>query len=259
MGKIIAVANQKGGVGKTTTSINLAAGLTYLDKKVLLIDIDPQSNSTQGIGYSIDAEDYSTYDVLLGEIDINEAIKHMNRPPMDIIPSRINLAGADLELAEIENNREAILKQQLAKVKDSYDFIIIDCPPSLGLLNTNALTAADSVIIPVQCEYYALEGVTQLLSTIKLVQSLFNPSLRIEGVLLTMYDARTKLSTEVAQEVRKHFKEKTYNTMIPRNVTLSEAPGYGKSVFDYNANSEGARAYVGFIKELLNNNGGLNG
>ncbi|MDO4501162.1 MAG: AAA family ATPase [Erysipelotrichaceae bacterium] len=254
MAKIIAIANQKGGVGKTTTSINLAAGLAYLSKKVLLIDFDPQGNATQGVGCEVGIDDYTAYDALMGdEVDIKDCIKTLNRPPLDIIPANINLAGADLEIAKIEENREKLLQKALEPIRDNYDFIIIDCPPSLGLLNTNALTAADSILIPVQCEYYALEGVTQLLQTIRLVQKLFNPSLKIEGVLLTMYDARTNLSAEVAQEVFKHFKEKAYRTYIPRNIKLSEAPSVGKAIYDYDMNCEGARAYVALTKEVIDN------
>lgn len=254
MAKIIAIANQKGGVGKTTTSINLAAGLAYLKKRVLLVDFDPQGNATQGVGHRVGLKDATAYDAILNDVDINECIKSLNRPPLDILPANINLAGADLQLAKIENHRENLLKNALSKVEGNYDYIIIDCPPSLGLLNTNALSAADSVLIPVQCEYYALEGITQLLQTIRLVQRLFNPKLKIEGVLLTMFDGRTKLSAEVGQEIRKHFKEKAYKTFIPRNVKLSEAPSSGLSIFDYEMNSEGARAYVALTREVISNN-----
>ena len=251
MAKTIAIANQKGGVGKTTTSINLAAGLAYLSKKALLIDFDPQGNSTQGVGYEAGVDELTIYDALLGGEEVRSCIKELQRPPLDLLPANISLAGADLEIANIEENREHLLKNVLKGIRDEYDYIIIDCPPSLGLLNTNALTAADSVLIPVQCEYYALEGVTQLLQTIRLVQKLFNPDLKIEGVLLTMYDARTNQSAEVAQEVHKHFKEKAYRTYIPRNIKLSEAPSVGKSIYDYDMNCEGARAYVALTKEVI--------
>ena len=254
MAKTIAIANQKGGVGKTTTSINLSAGLAYTGKKVLLVDFDPQGNATQGVGYRVGLKDLTVYDTLLNDVEINECIKTLSKPPMDILPANINLAGADLQLAKIEEGREQLLKNVLSKVEDKYDYIIIDCPPSLGLLNTNALTAADSVLIPVQSEYYALEGITQLLQTIRLVQKLFNPDLKIEGVLLTMYDARTNLSAEVGQEIRKHFKEKAYKTYIPRNVKLSEAPSAGLSIYDYEITSEGAKAYVALTREVIANN-----
>ena len=254
MAKIIAIANQKGGVGKTTTSINLAAGLAYSNKHVLLVDFDPQGNATQGVGYRVGLQELTVYDAILSDADIKDCIKSLSKPPMDILPSNISLAGADLELAKIEQHREELLKNALEKVQDQYDYIIIDCPPSLGLLNTNALTAADSVLIPVQSEYYALEGITQLLQTIRLVQKLFNPALKIEGVLLTMYDARTNLSAEVGQEIRKHFKEKAYKTYIPRNVRLSEAPSSGLSIYDYALESEGAKAYVALTREVLNDN-----
>ena len=255
MARKIAIANQKGGVGKTTTSINLAAGLAYLNKRILLVDFDPQGNATQGLGYRVGLGDPTVYDAILNDdVNISECIRTLQKPPLDILPSNINLAGADLQLAKIEEGRESYLKNALADIESRYDYIIIDCPPSLGLLNTNALTAADSVLIPVQSEYYALEGITQLLQTIRLVQRLFNPNLKIEGVLLTMYDARTNLSAEVGQEIRKHFKEKAYRTYIPRNVKLSEAPSTGLSIYDYALNSEGAKAYVALTREVLNNN-----
>ncbi len=254
MAKIIAIANQKGGVGKTTTSINLAAGMAYLRHKVLLIDFDPQGNATQGVGYRVGLHDLTVYDAILNDTDVRDCIKTLSKPPMDILPANISLAGADLELARIEEHREDLLKRVLSPIEDDYEYIIIDCPPSLGLLNTNALTAADSVLIPVQSEYYALEGITQLLQTIRLVQRLFNPDLKIEGVLLTMYDARTNLSAEVGQEIRKHFKEKAYRTYIPRNVRLSEAPSAGLSIFDYALNSEGSKAYVALTREVIENN-----
>ena len=254
MGKIIAVSNQKGGVGKTTTSINLAAGLAYLENKVLLVDLDPQGNSTQGIGQAINDGEYTVYDVLLDDVKAEDAIINLSQPPLDIIPASISLAGADLEMANYKFGKEQLLKNKLDVLKDCYDFIIIDCPPSLGLLNTNALTAADSVIIPVQCEYYALEGVTQLLNTIRIVQNLFNKDLKIEGVLLTMYDGRTNLSVEVMQEVRKYFTEKVYKSYIPRNVKLSEAPSRGQSIFEYDLKCEGANAYIHLAREVMDHN-----
>ena len=254
MGKIIAIANQKGGVGKTTTSINLSAGLAYLGKKVLLVDFDPQGNATQGVGASRQSFTKSVYDVLMNDVEVHEALKKLSIPPLHILPATIDLAGADLEMVEYKYGREKLLKNKLSAVREDYDYIIIDCPPSLGLLNTNALTAADSVIIPVQCEYYALEGLTQLLSTIRLVQRLFNNRLMIEGVLLTMFDARTKLSVEVQQEVRRYFKERVYKAYIPRNIKLSEAPSRGQTIFEYDVKSEGAKAYASLAKELLSSN-----
>lgn len=251
MGKIIAIANQKGGVGKTTTCINVAAGLAYLNQRVLMLDLDPQGNATQGIGARKETIKYSTYDLLLGDATTAQVIKKIKMPPLDLIPATIDLAGADLEMVEYKKGRERLLKAKLDLVKDDYDFILIDCPPSLGLLNTNALTAADSVLIPVQCEYYALEGLTQLLSTIRLVQKIFNPNLKIEGVLLTMFDTRTRLSVEVQQEVRKYFKERVYRSYIPRNIKLSEAPSRGQSIFEYDVRSEGAKAYASLAKEII--------
>ena len=254
MGKIIAIANQKGGVGKTTTSVNLSSGLAYLGKKVLLVDFDPQGNATQGVSGISLAFTRSVYDLIIGGSQAHECIKKIQIPPIDLIPATIDLAGADLEMANYKVGREVQLKKKLDCVKNDYDYIIIDCPPSLGLLNTNALTAADSVIIPVQCEYYALEGLTQLLSTIRLVQRLFNDQLVIEGVLLTMFDSRTKLSVEVQQEVRKYFKESVYKSFIPRNVKLSEAPSTGQTIFEYDVKSEGAKAYAALAKEVINKN-----
>ena len=254
MAKIIAISNQKGGVGKTTTSINLAAGLGYLGKKVLLVDFDPQGNASQGVGANAVDSKLSVYNLIMEDYEVEDVVRHSITPPLDIIPANISLAGADLQMVKFEVGKEELLKNKLDKVRNKYDFIIIDCPPSLGLLNTNALTAADSVIIPVQCEYYALEGVTQLLLTIRLVQQLFNKDLIIEGVVLTMYDARTKLSVEVQQEVRKHFKDRVYKNYIPRNVKLSEAPSRGMSVFEYDVRCEGAKAYAGLANEVVKMN-----
>lgn len=254
MGKIIAVSNQKGGVGKTTTAINLAAGLGYLGNKVLLVDFDPQGNATQGVGANVNGNKLSVYNLIMEEYEVDDVKKSVSAPPIDIVPANISLAGADLQMVKFEVGKEELLKKKLDKVRDQYDFIIIDCPPSLGLLNTNALTAADSVMIPVQCEYYALEGVTQLLLTIRLVQQLFNKNLIIEGVVLTMYDARTKLSIEVQQEVRTHFKDKVYRSYIPRNVKLSEAPSRGMSIFEYDVRCEGAKAYAGLANEVVKHN-----
>ncbi|MCR5795416.1 MAG: AAA family ATPase [Solobacterium sp.] len=251
MGKIMAVANQKGGVGKTTTSMNLAAGLAYVGKKVLLVDFDPQGNATHGIGANKVTFTKSVYDVLMSDTSVDEAKVTLQMPPLDVLPSTIDLSGADVDMASYEVGREQLLKRKLDQVRDEYDYIIIDCPPALGLLNTNALTAADSIMIPVQCEYFALEGLTQLLSTIRLVQRLWNPRLSIEGVLLTMFDGRTKLSVEVQQEVRKYFKEKVYKCYIPRNVRLSEAPSREESIFEYDTRSEGAKAYAQLVREVI--------
>ncbi len=254
MGKIIAIANQKGGVGKTTTSMNLAAGLAYVGKRVMLVDFDPQGNATHGIGANRAGFTKSVYDVLMSDTTADEAKVTLQMPPLDVLPSTIDLSGADVDMASYEIGREQLLKKKLDAVRDNYDYIIIDCPPALGLLNTNALTAADTVMIPVQCEYFALEGLTQLLSTIRLVQKLWNPRLSIEGVLLTMFDVRTKLSVEVQQEVRKYFKEKVYKCYIPRNVRLSEAPSREESIFEYDTRSEGAKAYAQLVKEVITQN-----
>ncbi len=255
MVKIIAITNQKGGVGKTTTSVNLSAALAYLGKKVLLIDIDPQANATQGIGIDRSQLGYTVYDAITQEVPLKNIIVHSDVENLDVIPANIDLAGVELELSQMKTGREQRLKKALKDVKDGYDYVIIDCPPALGLLNTNALTAAHSVLIPVQCEYYALEGLTQLLNTILLTQNVFNEDLTIEGVLLTMLDLRTNLGIEVSQEVRKYFKEKTYETAIPRNVKLSEAPSEGLNIFDYDKNSEGAKAYAKLAREVVRRNG----
>lgn len=255
MTRIIAITNQKGGVGKTTTSINLCAALAYMNKKVLLVDIDPQANATQGIGIDRSQLELTTYDVFIDEIPIKQIIKHSQVKNLDVAPANIDLAGVEIQLSQVSSGREQRLKNSLNTVKDNYEYIIIDCPPALGLLNTNALTAANSVLIPVQCEYYALEGLTQLLNTILLTQSVFNENLTIEGVLLTMLDSRTNLGIEVTQEVRKYFKDKVYDTVIPRNVKLSEAPSEGLCIFDYDKNSVGAKAYARFAKEVVKRNG----
>lgn len=251
MAKIIAITNQKGGVGKTTTSVNLAASLVhYLNKKVLLVDLDPQGNTTSGVGVDKTSVDKSVYDVIMQEVKANEALVNTKFENLVLMPASIDLAGVDIQLAQIERGREQMLKKQLEQIKEYFDYIIIDCPPSLGVLNTNALSAADSVIIPVQCEYYALEGLTQLLGTIRAIQQRHNRNLKIEGVVLTMMDSRTRLGVEVSQEVRKYFKEKVYKTIIPRNVKLSEAPGMGLPIFAYDPDSKGTLAYRSLAEEV---------
>ncbi len=251
MAKIISIANQKGGVGKTTTSINVSSLLAAAEKRTLLIDIDPQANSSSGIG--VTNHNPSVYEVLIGTKKINEVIINTYMPFMDLLPSNINLVGAEIEMVEFQN-REALLKNALAEAAENYDFIIIDCPPSLGLLTLNALTTADSVLIPVQCEYFALEGLGQLLNTINIVKQHFNKNLAIEGVLLTMFDSRLRLSQQVADEVRKYFGDKVFKTVIHRNVRISEAPSYGKPIILYDAVSMGSKNYMALASELLERN-----
>ena len=239
MARIISVANQKGGVGKTTTTVNLGACLAQDGKKVLLIDSDAQGNATSGLGVRKPDVKQDIYDVLVNEVSIKETIIKTSRENLSIVPATLQLAGAEIELTSMMA-RESRLKSALAEVSDEYDFILVDCPPSLGHLTINAFTASDAILIPVQCEYYALEGLSQLLNTVRLVQKHFNPGLEIEGVLLTMYDARTNLGAEVVEEVRRYFQEKVYDTIIPRNVRLSEAPSHGKPIIDYDPRSKGA-------------------
>lgn len=250
MGKIIAIANQKGGVGKTTTSVNLAAGLGALEKKVLLIDADPQANATSGLGIDVDQIDKGTYQLLEHELSADDVILETNSPNVKIIPAHIDLVATEIELVDKEE-REYMLKTALNKVKKEYDFIIIDCAPSLGLLTLNALTASDSVIIPIQCEYFALEGLGKLLNTVKSVQKLYNKSLDIEGMLLTMFDSRLRLSNQVVEEVRKHFTEMVFETIIQRNVKLSEAPSFGESIISYDLSSKGAENYLKLAQEII--------
>ena len=254
MTRIIAITNQKGGVGKTTTSINLAAALANTKYRVLLIDMDPQANATQGIGIDRDNIELSTYNIIVEECDMKDVIVPSYIANLDVAPASIDLAGADLELANVKSGREQRLRNALNKVKKNYDYVIIDCPPALGLLNTNALTACDSVLIPVQCEYYALEGLTQLLNTIRIVQRRLNRNLSIEGVLLTMLDRRTRLGLDVINEVKLYFKEKVFNTIIPRLVRLSEAPSFGKSIIAYDQKSSAAQFYIDLAKEVVKNN-----
>ena len=248
--RIISVANQKGGVGKTTTTVNLGASLAYLGKKVLLVDIDAQGNATSGVGIRKPDVKEDIYDILVNEVDIKETILPTSRENLFIVPATLQLAGAEIELTSMMA-RESRLKLALNEIKDDYDYILIDCPPSLGHLTINAFTASDSILIPVQCEYYALEGLSQLLNTVRLVQKHFNPDLAIEGVLLTMFDARTNLGAEVVEEVRRYFQEKVYEAVIPRNVRLSEAPSHGLSIIDYDIRSKGAEVYQALAKEVL--------
>lgn len=250
MGKIIAIANQKGGVGKTTTSVNLAACLGVLEKKVLLIDSDPQANASSGLGIDTEKIKFSTYHLLENNCDVFEAITTTSSPNVDIIPANIDLVAVEIELVDVEN-REYMLKNSLNKVINKYDYILIDCAPSLGLITLNALTAADSLIIPIQCEYFALEGLGKLLNTVKSVQKIHNEKLDIEGLLLTMYDSRLRLSNQVVEEVQNHFNEMVFKTIIQRNVRLGEAPSYGESIINYDVSSKGASNYLSLAKEIL--------
>ena len=252
MGKIISIANQKGGVGKTTTTVNLSTILAKKGKNILLIDADPQGNATSGLGVTKEVE-LSVYDVLIGETEIDKTLQDTIIKNLKICPSNISLAGAEVQLVPMMS-REQRLKTKLDKIKDKYDFILIDCPPSLGLITLNAFTASDSVLIPIQCEYFALEGLGQLLNTVNLVKKHLNKDLDIEGALLTMYDARTNLSNQVVKEVKKYFENKVYKTVIPRNVRLSEAPSYGMPISLYDPKSKGAKSYEKFTKEFLKNN-----
>jgi chromosome partitioning protein len=252
LGKILAVANQKGGVGKTTTSVNLGACLAYIGEKVLLVDIDPQGNATSGVGIEKAEVEQCIYDILVDDLEASAVIQETKVENLYAIPATIQLAGAEIELVPTIS-REVRLKRALDEVKDSFDYIIIDCPPSLGLLTLNSLTAADAVLIPVQCEYYALEGLSQLLNTIRLVQKHLNHDLKIEGVLLTMLDARTNLGIQVIDEVKKYFQDKVYRTIIPRNVRLTEAPSHGEPIIIYDPKSRGAEVYLDLAKEVVSN------
>jgi chromosome partitioning protein len=253
MGKIIAVANQKGGVGKTTTTVNLAASLGVLEKKVLLIDADPQANATSGLGIDVDSVTNGSYQLLEHTQAAADTILSTDSPNVDLIPAHIDLVAIEIELVD-QDQREYMLKKAVEPIRERYDYILIDCAPSLGLLTLNALTAADSVIIPIQCEYFALEGLGKLLNTIKSVQRIHNPELDIEGMLLTMYDPRLRLSNQVLDEVKKHFSEMVFETIIQRNVRLSEAPSYGESIIKYDASSKGAENYLSLAQELLQKN-----
>ena len=253
MGKIIALANQKGGVGKTTTAINLAASLATLEKTVLVVDADPQANASSGLGVDIQNIESSLYECLINQTDIKEAIYTTDIEGLDIVPSHIDLVGAEIEMLNFEQ-REKVISNMLAPVKDDYDYILIDCSPSLGLITVNALTAADSVIIPVQCEYFALEGISKLLNTVKIIKKKLNPKLEIEGFLLTMYDSRLRLANQIYDEVKRHFQELVFKSVIQRNVKLSESPSHGLPVILYDADSTGAKNHLALAKEIINKN-----
>jgi chromosome partitioning protein len=253
MGKIIAIANQKGGVGKTTTTVNLAASLGVLEKKVLLIDADPQANATSGLGVDVDSIEKGTYQLLEHTMSVDEVIIPTDSPNVDLVPAHIDLVAIEIELVD-KDNREYMMKEALKNLGDRYDFVLIDCAPSLGLLTLNALTAAHSVMIPIQCEYFALEGLGKLLNTVKSVQKIHNNDLDIEGMLLTMYDSRLRLSNQVVEEVKKHFADMVFDTIIQRNVRLSEAPSYGESIIKYDASSKGASNYLNLANEILKKN-----
>ncbi len=253
MGKIISIANQKGGVGKTTTAINLAASLAVIEHPTLIIDIDPQSNTTSGLGIEPKTVSDSVYEVMVGGVDISQTIRETEMPFLDLVPAHINLVGAEIEMVD-RNERERILLKAIESISEKYDFVIIDCPPSLGLLTINALTASNSVLIPVQCEYYALEGLGQLLNTIKIVRQHLNRNLEIEGVLLTMYDTRTRLSNQVAEEVKRYFDDRVFSTIIARNIRLAEAPSFGKPAILYDASSVGSKNYLSLAREIIQRN-----
>lgn len=253
MGKIIAIANQKGGVGKTTTSINLSSCIAAKGKRVLVIDVDPQGNTTSGFGIEKNELENTIYELILGDCSIEDCILKNIFPNISILPSNVNLAAAEIELIGVEK-KEYILKNEVDWVKDRYDFVIIDCPPSLNLLTVNAMTTADSVLVPIQCEYYALEGLSQLIHTVNLVKERLNPDLDVDGAVFTMYDSRTNLSAQVVENVKSHLSQKIYNTLIPRNIRLAEAPSYGKPINLYDPKSAGAESYMALAEEVINNN-----